>query len=84
MHEILQYIKSHGECLDTEIASATKIPLAKVHLHLAELRASNQIMLCQSTRFVKGKEFTAIICRISGYIPPAKPGAKSKVNITLS
>jgi hypothetical protein len=43
-----------------------------------------QIMLCQSIKYVKGKEIKATICRISGYIPPAKPGAKPKAQLTLS
>lgn len=83
MNEILQYLKKQGECLDSAIASATKIPLPDVHLHLAELKAKSQVILCQSTKFVKGKEVNAIICRISGYIPPAKPGAKPKAQSTL-
>jgi DeoR/GlpR family transcriptional regulator of sugar metabolism len=84
MNEILLYLKKHGERSDKEIAEDTGIPLATVHLDLAELKAKGLIMLCHSTKFVKGKEITAIICRISGYIPPAKPGAKSKVQLTLS
>jgi transcription initiation factor IIE alpha subunit len=84
MHEILKLLKQHGECLDSELATAAKMPLAQVHLLLSELAAQKQVMLCQSTKFVKGKEIKAIICRISGYIPPAKPGAKPKVQITLS
>jgi hypothetical protein len=84
MNEILLYLKKHGEKLDTEIAAATKLPLADVHHYLAELKAKNQIMLCDSTKFVKGKEIKTIICRISGYIPPAKPGAKPKTQLTLS
>ncbi len=88
MNEILQYLKKHGERSDKEIAEATGIPLTEVHLHLAELKAKGQIMVCQSTKFVKDKEIESIICRISGYTPPAKPGAKSgsksKVQLTLS
>ena len=84
MNEILQYVKQHGECLDSEIAAATKIPLATVHLQLSELASKHEVMLCGSTKYVKGKETKATICRISGYIPPAKPGAKSKAQLTLS
>ena len=78
MKEILQYLKIHGECIDTAIAEATGIPLATVHTHLTELKADKQIMMCDSIKFVKGKEIKTIICRISGYIPPVKPGAKPK------
>ncbi len=84
MNPILHYLKEQGECLDTDIAKAVGIPLDEVHLQLADLKAKNQVMLCHSTKFVKGKEIKALICRISGYIPPAKPGAKPKVGITLS
>ena len=84
MNEILQYLKKHGDRSDKEIAEATGIPLVDVHLQLSELAARSQAMLCQSTKFIKGKEITTIICRIAGYLPPAKLGSNSKVNITLS
>lgn len=88
MNEILQYLKKHGERSDKEIAEATGIPLAEVYLHLEELQSKNQIMVCHLTKFVKGKGVESIICRISGFTPPAKPGAKSgsksKVQLTLS
>ena len=56
MSEILQYVKQRGECLDTEIAAATKIPLVAVHLQFSELASKYQGILCDSIRFVKGKE----------------------------
>jgi transcription initiation factor IIE alpha subunit len=88
MNEILQYLKKHGERSDKEIAEALGISLADLHPQLAELKAKNQVMVCQSTKFVKGKGIESVICRISGYIPPAKPGAKSgsksKVQLKLS
>ncbi len=84
MNEILQYLKKHGERSDKEIAEATGIPLTEVHVHLAELKEKAQIMVCQSTKFVKGKGIESIICRLSGFTPPAKPGAKPKVQLTLS
>ena len=84
MKEILQYLKTHGERLDTEIAQATGIPLAKVHLYLSELAANKEIMVCHTTRFEKGKKIEGIICRLAGYIPPATPGRKSKAQLKLS
>lgn len=84
MHEILQYLKTHGERLDTEIAEATGIPLAKVHLYLSELAAKREIMACYTIRFVKGKKVEGISCRLAGFIPPAAPGRKSKVQLKLS
>ncbi len=84
MKEILQYLKTHGERLDTEIAEATGISLAKVRQHLAELSAKGEIMVCHSIKYEKGKKIEGISCRLSGYIPPAAPGRKSKSQLKLS
>ncbi len=78
MNEILQYLKKHGEKLDMEIAVATGISLANVRLHLSELATKGQIMTCHLIRYEKDKTVEGIICRITGYIPPAAPGRKSK------
>jgi DeoR/GlpR family transcriptional regulator of sugar metabolism len=84
MKEILQYLKQHGERLDTDIAVATGISLADVHLHLSELAAKGEIMACHSIKFDKGKKIEGISCRLAGYIPPATPGRKSKSQLKLS
>lgn len=84
MNEILQYLKTHGERLDVEIASATGISLANVRLHLEKLAASGGVMVCHTTRFEKGKKIEGISCRLAGYIPPAAPGRKSKAQLKLS
>jgi len=84
MNEILQYLKTRGERLDSEIAEATGIRLAKVRLHLSELTAKGEVMSCLSTRFEKGKKIEGIKCRLAGYIPPAAPGRKSKAQLKLS
>jgi transcription initiation factor IIE alpha subunit len=55
MKEILQYLKTHGERLDTEIAEATGISLTKVRLLLSELAAKGEIMSCHSIRAKKSK-----------------------------
>lgn len=84
MKEILQYLKTHGERLDTDIALATGISLANVHAHLSELAAKGEIMACLSIRFDKGKKVEGISCRLAGYIPPASPGRKSKSQLKLA
>jgi DNA-binding IclR family transcriptional regulator len=84
MHTILQYLKTHGERLDTEIAEAAGIPLAKVRLYVAELTAKGEVMSCHSTRFEKGKKIEGLKCRLAGFTPPAAPGRKSKAQLTLS
>jgi predicted ArsR family transcriptional regulator len=79
MKEILQYLKKHGEQLDTEIAKAVGISLAKVRLHLSELAAKGEVMSCHSIRFENGKKIEGIRCRLAGYIPPLTPGRKPKL-----
>jgi len=74
MNKILQYLKIHGDLLDTEIAKAAGISLAKVRLQLAELTAKGEVISCHSTRFVNGNRTEGISCRLTGYIPPATPG----------
>jgi len=84
MKEILQYLKANGERLDTDIAEATGLSLAKVRAQLTELAAKGEIMVCHSTKFEKGKKTEGISCRLAGFIPPAAPGRKSKSQLKLS
>jgi transcription initiation factor IIE alpha subunit len=84
MNEILQYLKKHGERLDSEIALATGTSLAIVRLFLTELYDKKEIMTCYSIRYEKGKKIEGIRCRVTGYIPPAAPGRKSKAQLQLS
>jgi DNA-binding IclR family transcriptional regulator len=84
MNEILQYLKTHGERLDAEIAEAVGMSLAKVRIQLSELAAKGEVMSYQSTRFENGKKIEGIRCRIAGFIPPSAPGRKSKVQLKLS
>ena len=84
MNEIIQYLKIHGEKLDTEIAAAVGFSLDVTRRHLAELAAKKEVMVCQSTRYEKGKPIEGISCRLTGFIMHAKPGAKPRVNLKLS
>ncbi len=84
MKEILLYLKNNGERLDTDIAVATGISLANVHLHLSALASKGEVMACHLIRFDKGKKVEGISCRLAGYIPPATPGRKSKSQLKLS
>ena len=84
MKEILEYLKKNGERLDTEIADAVGISIVKVRSHISELANNGDVMTCHSTRYEKGKKIEGIRCRVSGYIPPAAPGRKSKSQLKLS
>lgn len=84
MKEILQYLKTHGERLDTEIAEAVGISLANTRAQLSVLASKGEIMVCHSIRFDNGKTIEGIKCRLAGFIPPAAPGRKSKSQLKLS
>ncbi len=84
MNEILQYLKTHGERLDAEIAEAVGMSLTKVRIQLSEMTIKGEVMSYQSTKFENGKKIEGIRCRVAGFIPPAAPGRKSKVQLKLS
>ncbi|HEY9446033.1 MAG TPA: hypothetical protein VIQ62_03070 [Burkholderiales bacterium] len=81
MQAILEYLKNSGERLDTEIAAATGLSLANVRLQVTGLHERGAVIVCRSIRYKNGKEVNSMLCRISGYIPPAAPGRKSKAQI---
>ena len=80
MQEILQYLREHGERLDSEIAAGTGIPLAKVRVSVADMSAKGAVVTCRVIRFTDGKKIDGILYRVSGYMPPAAPGRKSKAH----
>ncbi len=73
---VLEHLKKFGQLLDSEIATGTGIPLPKVRSALSELVERGEIARCKVTRFTDGKPIEAMLCRISGYVPPAAPGPK--------
>ena len=78
MVEILECLKKYGQRLDVEIAQETGVPLATVRSSLAGLAATGAVIMCNLTRFEKGKRIDAWQCRVSGYVPPPAPGRKAK------
>ena len=78
MNEILDYLKKHGECLDADIATATGLPLIKIHQILRELMAIGKVLFCHATRFEDGRKIEVMICRLVGYGPVLKPITKEK------
>ena len=85
MEEVLKYLEKHeGERFDTDIAKAIGITVPSVRLHLAELTAKGKIMSCHTIRFEGKKKVEGISCRISGFIPKAAPGRKSKAQLSAS
>ena len=81
MPEILNYLKQHGERLDSEIAKATGMSLMDVRRGVVGLAVAGKVITCKLTRFEEGKANEGWLCRMSGYIPQAAPGRKSKAQI---
>ncbi|MBY0339745.1 MAG: winged helix-turn-helix domain-containing protein [Rhodocyclaceae bacterium] len=75
---ILQHLKKHGQLRDAEIAQALGLGLGVVRTSLDALSASGEIACCNVTRYNDGKPVQEILCRMSGYVPPAAPGRKPK------
>lgn len=74
---ILEYLKKHGQRLDREIAKETGISLTDVRSSISELESSKAVSSCHVKNFEDGVAIEGLLCRISGYIPPAAPGRKA-------
>ena len=57
--KVLEYLKKHGQLLDSDIAAATSISLDDVRASLSELSASGDISSCTITSYLKGKKIGA-------------------------
>ena len=75
---ILRYLKDHGERLDSEIAAGIGSSLECVCISLSELSDRGDVIMCRTTRFTGGRPIEGMLCRVSGYSPPAGPGRKPK------
>jgi len=77
---ILQYLKSHGEQMDVDIAKALHMQKSAVLDQIAELSSAGEVICCQVTKYRGGKPIEGVSCRLAAYTPPRatgpKPGAK--------
>jgi len=73
---VLNCLRKHGQLLDSEIAATLGVALPKVRTALFDLSKQGEISWCRVTRFNKNKPVEEMLCRISGYVPPASPGRK--------
>lgn len=74
---VLEYLKKHGQRCDREIAKETGISLIQVRSSILELESTKSISSCSVINFEDGVAIEGMLCRISGYIPPAAPGRKA-------
>ena len=84
MQEVLQYLKKHGQRLDSEIAADMGIALEQVQQHISDLAALGEISKCSVTRFNGDERFEGILCRPSGFSPPASPGRKPGAQVKVA
>lgn len=73
---ILDFLKTNGPHLDSEIADALRIPLKQVRDQVAELSSSGDLICCNTIQFKDGASIEGISCRVSCYSPPAARGRK--------
>ncbi len=73
---ILDNLKKHGQRLDREIAKDTGISLLQVRTSISELEGNKAVSSCSVINYEDGVAIEGLLCRVSGYIPPAAPGRK--------
>lgn len=76
MQEVLEYLKKHGQCLDSEIAVGMGISIDQVRIDISALAARGEISTCSVTRFNGNERFEGTQCRPASFIPPKAPGRK--------
>ena len=65
MQEIMKFLKSSGEKLDSEIAAGTGLSLANVRARMLELSAKGEVIMCHSIRYNDGKKVEGMLCRVA-------------------
>ena len=74
---VLQYLKKYGQKIDREIAKDIGISLPQVHTTISALELTKAVSSCNVINFEDGVPVEGLLCRISGYIPPAAHGRKA-------
>ena len=76
--QILQYLKTYGEKLDTEIADAVGISVVKTRGYLSELTEKGEVMSCHTIRFVKGKKLRGSVAGCQDLFPRLRRAGNRK------
>jgi len=59
-NQIMDYLKKHGEQLDTQLAEAAGLTLSCARKYLSELTEKGEVITCHSIRFDNGKKIKSI------------------------
>lgn len=73
---ILEFLKTHGDHLDSEIAKSLNLSRSEVATQISQLSSSGHIICCKVTRFSYGTTSEGVNCRIAGSVPKRAPGPK--------
>lgn len=73
---VLDYLKAHGEQLDSEIATGTGMTLNAVRTTVAALSARGDVVMCRVTRYRDGRPVEGTLYRASGFTPKPAAGRK--------
>lgn len=73
---ILQYLKTHGEQLDADMAHGLRIPMATIKAQLSELSSAGEVVCCHVTRYIDCKKIEGVSYRLAGSTPQPARGPK--------
>lgn len=63
---IIDFLHTHGEKMEAEIATALQLPMAHVQSQLAQLRTTGDVICCKVIRYLGGKKIEGTSYRLSG------------------
>lgn len=76
--KVLDCVKSHGQIIDRHIAEELSMSIDSVKAAIDDLTKAKKLYTCNIIHFKNGHEISGILCRMSGYMPPASAGRKAK------
>ncbi|MFO1311039.1 MAG: helix-turn-helix domain-containing protein [Burkholderiales bacterium] len=74
--DVLECLRKRGQCLDSDIAADTGMPIATVRDRLEELARKGEVITCRVTRYARNEPVDSWQCRVAGYVPPRGAGRK--------
>ncbi len=76
--QILDYLKVHGDSLDSDISSFLRVPQSHVSEHISELCTSGDLICCKVTRYTEGKPTESVACRLRRALPSFGTAPKTR------
>lgn len=74
--DLFDYVKRHGQVVDSQIAKELGLSLEEVRALVHELQTRNKLYTCDIINFENGVEVKGLLCRVSCFMPKGSPGRK--------